>query len=102
VRQDIFDRITRVIVADRPAYMKAFLDDYHNLDVLDGPRVSEQDLHLSWNIAVIASSRGTLDCCDQSKNKHATKHFHVTNHPIMQSFEPGEDWRWCYIDELLV
>jgi hypothetical protein len=39
---------------------------------------------------------------DLSKNKHATKHFHATSHPIVQSFQPGEDWRWCYVDEVLV
>lgn len=44
---------------------------------------------------------GHVGCCDDSKNKHAAKHFHSTNHPIIQSFEPGEDWGWCYIDELL-
>lgn len=43
---------------------------------------------------------GHVGCCDDSKNRHATKHFHSTNHPMMRSFEPGEDWGWCYIDEL--
>ena len=42
---------------------------------------------------------GHVGCCDSSKNKHATKHFHATKHPIMRSFEPGEDWGWCYIDQ---
>jgi uncharacterized UBP type Zn finger protein len=42
---------------------------------------------------------GHVGCCDSSKNKHATKHFQQTKHPIMQSFEPGENWRWCYIDD---
>lgn len=41
---------------------------------------------------------GHVGCCDSSKNKHATKHFHTTQHPIMKSFQPGETWRWCYID----
>jgi uncharacterized UBP type Zn finger protein len=45
---------------------------------------------------------GHVGCCDDSKNKHATKHFHATKHPIIQSFEPGEHWRWCYIDELFM
>src|ERR1700745_4478419 len=45
---------------------------------------------------------GHVGCCDSSKNKHATKHFHQTKHPVMRSFEPGEDWRWCYVDEVLV
>ena len=42
---------------------------------------------------------GHVGCCDSSKNKHATKHFHATRHAIMQSMEPGENWGWCYIDE---
>jgi len=45
---------------------------------------------------------GHVGCCDSSKNKHATKHFHQTKHPIMQSFQPGENWRWCYVDEMFV
>jgi uncharacterized UBP type Zn finger protein len=45
---------------------------------------------------------GHIGCCDQSPNKHATKHFHSTQHPIIRSFEPGEDWRWCYVDKMLV
>jgi uncharacterized UBP type Zn finger protein len=47
-------------------------------------------------------SCGHVGCCDSSKNKHATKHFHQTNHPLVQSFEPGEDWRWCYVDEVFL
>src|SRR5580658_4091494 len=43
---------------------------------------------------------GHVGCCDSSKNKHATKHFRATHHPIIQSFEPGEDWKWCYIDQI--
>jgi hypothetical protein len=39
---------------------------------------------------------------DQSKNKHATKHFHATTHPIMQSFQPEENWGWCYVDQLFL
>jgi len=45
---------------------------------------------------------GHVGCCDSSKNKHATKHFHVTHHPIMRSAEPGEDWMWCYVDEIML
>ena len=43
---------------------------------------------------------GHVGCCDNSKNKHATAHFHATQHPIIQSFEPDEDWMYCYIDEV--
>ena len=45
---------------------------------------------------------GHVGCCDSSPNMHATKHFHASSHPIIQSFEPGEDWFWCYVDELLL
>jgi uncharacterized UBP type Zn finger protein len=45
---------------------------------------------------------GHVGCCDSSPNQHATKHFHVTQHPIIQSFEKGENWRWCYVDQALV
>lgn len=41
---------------------------------------------------------GHVGCCDSSLGKHATKHFQETGHPIMQSFEPGEEWGWCYVD----
>jgi uncharacterized UBP type Zn finger protein len=43
---------------------------------------------------------GHVGCCDDSPNRHATKHFHKTNHPIIKSFEPGENWGWCYVDEV--
>ncbi|MFN0070384.1 MAG: UBP-type zinc finger domain-containing protein [Chloroflexota bacterium] len=47
-------------------------------------------------------SCGQVGCCDSSKNTHATRHFQSTHHPIIRSFESGEDWRWCYVDEILV
>ena len=42
---------------------------------------------------------GHIGCCDSSKNKHATKHYHRTRHPVIQSFQPGETWKWCYVDQ---
>ena len=45
---------------------------------------------------------GHVDCCDSSKNRHATRHFQATSHPIIQSFQPPDDWRWCYVDEVFV
>lgn len=41
---------------------------------------------------------GHLGCCNSSKNKHAAAHFLATGHPVIRSFEPGETWRWCYVD----
>ncbi len=47
-------------------------------------------------------SCGHVACCDSSPHKHASAHFRDSDHPVMRSFEPGEDWRWCYVDEVLV
>lgn len=44
---------------------------------------------------------GHVGCCDQSKNRHATRHFKQTQHPVIQSAEPNEAWRWCYVDQVL-
>ncbi|MBX9661521.1 MAG: UBP-type zinc finger domain-containing protein [Nitrospiraceae bacterium] len=43
---------------------------------------------------------GHVGCCDDSKNRHATKHFNATDHPIVKSMEQG--WLWCYIDRVIV
>lgn len=45
---------------------------------------------------------GHVGCCDSSKNKHATKHFHSSEHPVIRSIEPGETWGWCYVDEVML
>ncbi len=44
---------------------------------------------------------GQLGCCDSSPYQHATEHFTTVGHPVMRSVEPGETWRWCYLDELI-
>jgi uncharacterized UBP type Zn finger protein len=53
-----------------------------------------------WVHLRLCRTCGHVGCCDDSRNKHATKHFHATNHPIITSIEPGEDWSWCYLDQL--
>jgi uncharacterized UBP type Zn finger protein len=45
---------------------------------------------------------GHVGCCDSSPGKHATAHFRGTSHPIVRSFEPGEDWAWCYPEEIYI
>ncbi len=45
---------------------------------------------------------GHVGCCDSSPNRHATKHFQQTRHPVIKSFEPGEAWGYCYADDLFV
>ena len=58
-------------------------------------KMGDQWVHLR-----ICLTCGHVGCCNSSKHQHATKHFHETGHPIMQSFQPDEDWIWCYIDEV--
>ena len=54
----------------------------------------------SWVHLRLCEECGHVGCCDSSVNKHATKHFEQTNHPIIKSFESGENWGWCYVDKL--
>ncbi len=54
----------------------------------------------SWVHLRLCLTCGHVGCCDSSKNKHATKHFHATQHPLIRSNEPGESWVWCYVDEM--
>jgi uncharacterized UBP type Zn finger protein len=56
----------------------------------------------SWVHLRICLQCGHVGCCDSSKNKHATQHFRKTGHPIIQSFQPGESWRWCYVDQIYI
>ncbi len=53
-----------------------------------------------WVHLRLCRSCGHVGCCDDSPNRHATAHFHSTGHPIIRSLEAGEDWCWCYIDEV--
>jgi uncharacterized UBP type Zn finger protein len=55
-----------------------------------------------WVELRICQICGHVGCCDSSKNRHATRHFQTTGHPIIKPFKSGEDWRWCYIDESYV
>ncbi len=57
----------------------------------------------SWWVHLrLCTSCGHVGCCDSSPNKHATKHYHHTHHPIVKSFEPGEEWGWCYVDQVML
>ncbi|HEX8368435.1 MAG TPA: UBP-type zinc finger domain-containing protein [Pyrinomonadaceae bacterium] len=53
-----------------------------------------------WVHLRLCETCGHVGCCDNSPNKHATKHFHASKHPIIKSFEPGEDWGYCYVDDM--
>jgi uncharacterized UBP type Zn finger protein len=56
----------------------------------------------AWVHLRLCRSCGHVGCCDSSKNKHATRHYRATAHPVVSSFEPGEDWSWCYVDEVFM
>jgi uncharacterized UBP type Zn finger protein len=53
----------------------------------------------TWVHLRVCLTCGHVGCCDSSKNKHATKHYHRSKHPMVRSLEPGERWAWCYVDE---
>jgi hypothetical protein len=58
-------------------------------------RIGGRWLHLR-----MCTNCGHIGCCDSSPNRHATAHVHATGHPVIRSAEPGEDWFWCYTDEV--
>ena len=73
-------------------------------DVRPNTRGCEECLKTgSWWVHLrMCRTCGHVGCCDSSPNKHATRHFHATRHPIVKSAEPGEDWSWCYVDQVEV
>jgi CPA2 family monovalent cation:H+ antiporter-2 len=56
----------------------------------------------SWVHLRVCMTCGQVGCCDSSKNQHASKHSRNSGHAIVKSFEPGENWAWCYIDEIML
>ncbi|HEU5214999.1 MAG TPA: UBP-type zinc finger domain-containing protein [Gaiellaceae bacterium] len=53
-----------------------------------------------WLHLRICLTCGHVGCCDSSPGRHATAHHHDSGHPLIRSLEPGEDWSWCYADEV--
>jgi uncharacterized UBP type Zn finger protein len=58
-------------------------------------RIGGEWVHLRLCLAC-----GHVGCCDQSPNRHATAHYRSSGHPMIRSFEPDEDWMWCFVDQL--
>ena len=56
----------------------------------------------SWVNLRMCLACGEVACCDSSPNRHATRHHEATGHPVIRSVEPGERWRWCYVDGMFV
>ena len=54
-----------------------------------------------WVHLRLCLSCGRVGCCDSSPNRHAAAHFRQSRHPVIRSFQPGENWRWCFLDEVL-
>jgi uncharacterized UBP type Zn finger protein len=54
----------------------------------------------SWVHLRLCLTCGKVGCCDSSPNRHASKHARDEDHPVVQSFQPGESWRWCYVDRV--
>ena len=57
---------------------------------------------MRWVHLRLCLSCGHVGCCDSSPGRHATRHFHQTTHPVVASYEPGERWGWCYVDQVEV
>ena len=73
-------------------------------DVVPGSDGCEECLAMgdTWVHLRLCMTCGHIGCCDDSKNRHASKHYKVTEHPIVKSMEEGEDWLWCYVDEVML
>ena len=54
-----------------------------------------------WVHLRLCQTCGHVGCCDSSPGRHASRHYLATGHPVVRSYEPGEDWYWCYADEVM-
>ena len=78
------------------------LDQVEVLELPDQIAGCEDCLRIgaTWVHLRMCQTCGHIGCCDSSPNRHATAHFHATRHAVVHSAEPGEEWSWCYEDEL--
>ncbi|HEX5086864.1 MAG TPA: Na+/H+ antiporter [Nocardioides sp.] len=82
----------------RTGYSCADLDHYRVVETTPDPVCQRcLDEGLEWVSMRQCLECGNLACCDSSIGQHATKHFHETTHPVMETAEPGENWRWCFV-----
>jgi CPA1 family monovalent cation:H+ antiporter len=56
---------------------------------------------IEWAQVRMCLTCGHVGCCDSGPGKHATAHFKATGHPVMRTIVPGQNWRWCYVDEAM-
>ena len=71
-------------------------------DVTPSARGCEECLKIGsrWVHLRVCRTCGHVGCCDDSPNRHATKHFRATGHPIIEGYDPPEGWGWCHVDEV--
>jgi hypothetical protein len=55
-----------------------------------------------WVHLRLCRACGHVGCCDDSPNRHATRHFQATKHPIIETYDPPDGWGWCYVDEVML
>ena len=55
-----------------------------------------------WVHLRLCRTCGHVGCCDDSPNRHATRHFRETRHPVIEGYDPPEGWGWCYVDEVML
>jgi uncharacterized UBP type Zn finger protein len=79
-----------------------------HLDLIEEVRASSSGCEAclqrgdTWVHLRLCLTCGNVGCCDDSPNRHASKHAHAANHPLIQSFEPGERWFYCFIDDVIM
>jgi len=78
------------------------LDEIEILEPPENVAGCEECLRIGaeWVHLRMCQKCGKVGCCDSSPNRHATAHVNESGHPIVRSAQPGEDWSWCYEDEL--
>ncbi|MGD2061010.1 MAG: UBP-type zinc finger domain-containing protein [Acidimicrobiia bacterium] len=80
-------------------------DHFGKLTTIAEPKadVCEQCIEMgdTWVHLRACLECGQVGCCDNSKNRHARKHFEEQGHPLIQSIEPGESWQYCFADHFL-
>ncbi len=104
MRADWLDLSKPVHLHTQPAHGCTHTDTTHVHDVRPSAPGCEEGLKTgdSWVHLRLCMECGHVGCCDSSPNRHATKHFHATQHPVMRSVQPGETWGYCYVDDVML
>src|SRR4051794_18145037 len=93
-----YDQCRETVMSDECTHTDAIRDVTPSaLGCEDCLKIGSEWLHLR-----LCRICGHVGCCDDSPNRHATKHFHATRHPIIEGYDPPEGWGWCYVDEVMV